>query len=243
MRRTRSANGRSRKTISAETAASRKPAHFCRPPSIRTGPPGSHRLGRGQRDRQRGAGVLAGPTGAGVPVADGVDERGQLGGVGVGQQLLVAADGLDQPAGRAGEHHAGAAAVAHGGHAAGAEHLAAHVVAVGGLEARLGDRRRRRCRSAPTTTAVSSSPRSRHSGSTSASAVAYTSTASAPGFRNRSVSKSWIRVSLKIVSGGDPGRVEAARVAGHRAQQPRGAQPAVVEQRAGRRPVRRRTAG
>src|SRR5687767_15128863 len=34
------------------------------------------------------------------------------------------------------------------------------------------------------------------------SAVAYTSTASAPGLRNRSVSKSWIRVSLKIVSGG-----------------------------------------
>ncbi len=89
-----------------------------------------------------------------------------------------------------------------------------------------------------TTTAVSSSPRSRHSGSTSASAVAYTSTASAPGLRNRSVSKSWIRVSLKIVSGGDPGRVEAAGVAGHRAQQPRGAQPAVVEQRAGGRPVR-----
>jgi hypothetical protein len=52
-----------------------------------------------------------------------------------------------------------------------------------------------------TTTAVSSSPRSRHPGSTSASAVAYTSTTSAPGFRNRSVSKSWIRVSLKIVSG------------------------------------------
>src|SRR4051794_28793030 len=51
------------------------------------------------------------------------------------------------------------------------------------------------------TTAVSSRPRSRQSGSTSASATAYTSTASAPGLRNRSVSKSWINVSLKIVSG------------------------------------------
>ena len=52
-----------------------------------------------------------------------------------------------------------------------------------------------------TTSAVSSRPLSRQSGSTSASAVAYTSTASAPGLRNRSASKSWIRVSLKIVFG------------------------------------------
>jgi hypothetical protein len=52
-----------------------------------------------------------------------------------------------------------------------------------------------------TTTAVSSSPRSRQSGSTSASAVAVTSTASAPGLRKRSVWKSWMSVSRKIVSG------------------------------------------
>ena len=44
------------------------------------------------------------------------------------------------------------------------------------------------------------------------------------------------------MSGRDPGRVEPARVAGHRAQQPRRAEPAGVEQRAGGRPVRREPA-
>jgi hypothetical protein len=56
-----------------------------------------------------------------------------------GQEFLIAADGLDHPAGRVREDHPGAAAVAHRGHPTGAEDLAAHVVAVGGLEAGLGD--------------------------------------------------------------------------------------------------------
>ena len=55
-----------------------------------------------------------------------------------GQQFLVAADGLGELTRRAGEHHAGPAPVTHGGHSAGAEHLAADVVPVGSLETGLG---------------------------------------------------------------------------------------------------------
>ena len=216
IRRTRSTNGRSTNTISARDG---QPVGL--PVSRVTSPPPSIRTGRPARTDSAAARAIASAARASSPV----DRR---------RACRRARRRRTRPArrcrrrrssswslrtvstsspGGAGEHHAGAAAVAHGGHAARAEHLAAHVVAVGRLEAGLGRRRWRRCRTAPTTTAVSSRPASCQSGSTSASAVAYTSTASAPGLRNRSASKSWIRVSLKIVSGAHaaPGRSRPGR--------------------------------
>ena len=68
--------------------------------AIRTGRPVAHRLRRGQRDRQGGAGVLPADRRR-VAGADGVDERGQLGHVGAGQQRLVAAR-RSPPSGRPG---------------------------------------------------------------------------------------------------------------------------------------------
>ena len=69
---------------------------------------------------------------------------------------------------------------------------------------------RRRCRA---------DPASLKSGATRASAVAYTSTGSAPGFSQSSASKSWIRVSRKIVHGGTAPGLARPGVAGQRAHQ------------------------
>jgi len=63
---------------------------------------------------------------------------GELGHVGLVEQVSIAPLGLLGAASRAGERHAAAPDVAHRRHPAGTEDLAADVVAVGGREARLG---------------------------------------------------------------------------------------------------------
>ena len=218
-------------------------AHFATS-SIRTGRP-ARTDSAAARAIASAARASSPVTGGGRAGAHGVDERRQL----ARRRRRAAAPGRCarcRPAARRRRRSTMPvrAAVAHGGHAAGAEHLAAHVVAVGGLEAGLGRRRWRRCRSCTTTTAVSSRPAVAPApGSTSASAVAYTSTGLGAGVeepqRVEVVDQGLVEDRVRR----DAGRVEAAGVAGHRAQQPRGAERAVVEQGRGRRASRRRSGG
>ena len=98
---------------------------------------GGDGLDGGAGDGQGGAGVLAG-DGRDAAGADAVGEVGQLGDVGVAEQVLVVADAGGRPGRRAVGGQVGAAQVADGEHAGRAEDLAADVVAVDGLEAGLG---------------------------------------------------------------------------------------------------------
>src|SRR5215213_1318114 len=145
--RTRSLNGKSRNTISAHTASSNSSPRadpcsgtaLINPPVRRGAPAGLHRPDGGQCGCQRLPGVLAGALRA-CPVADAVDEVCELAGVGIAKQVDVAADGVVDLTLLTEEGHARPAGVAGRHHSVGPEDLAAHVVAVDGLEAGLGRR-------------------------------------------------------------------------------------------------------
>src|SRR6185437_8292021 len=98
---------------------------------------GGDRLDGGPGDGQGGPGVLAG-DGRGAAGPGAVGEIGQLGDVGVAEEILVVADAAGGETGRAVGGQVGAAQVADGEQAGRAEDLAADVVAVDGLEAGFG---------------------------------------------------------------------------------------------------------
>src|SRR3712207_3335742 len=98
-----------------------------------------HGLDGGQRDRASISGVLAGALRAGL-VADAADEVCELAGVGITEQLDVAADGVVDHTLLTVEGHARPADVAGRHHSGGPEDLSARVVAVDRLEAGLGRR-------------------------------------------------------------------------------------------------------